>query len=85
MKGSVSKISDYITWFNTQPEVKDSSAYGDYEYYLLTGTLTITGRVRACLVDINGDVLNPDTLAAIELRLAKDLILVGLVTQQIVT
>lgn len=69
-KDSVSKISDYMNWFRTQPEVGDVIALGDYEKFLLTGILTQTGLVTVSLLNKEGLPISEGTEDILEERLS---------------
>jgi len=49
-KNNVSSISDYARWFRMYPGVYDVSVSGDYEDFVATGVLSVTGKVRVAPV-----------------------------------
>lgn len=70
VKDTVTKISDFKYFFNSQPEVGDSQVYGDYELYQQTGVIDISGKLKVFLVSKTGTLLTQSDIEIIDARLA---------------
>jgi len=67
-RNTLTKPSDYRFWFLSQPEVGDCLTWGDTEEFYRTGSLSITGKLKVCLLSKEGTVLSASAKAALNTR-----------------
>jgi len=68
VRNVLTKPTDYKFWFLTQPEVGDCLAWGDTEEFLMGNPLSITGKVRICLLSATAEVLTVGEKAELDAR-----------------
>jgi len=75
VKGTISKPSDYTTWYNLQPQVGDCLIMGDFDLWAAKGYppggQTVTSKMFASLLDkVAAPITDPGVTYALDLALA---------------
>lgn len=70
-KETLSRISDYLYFFRNRSEVGDAKVWGDWEEWLRTGTIDITGKVRVYLVSPSITLLSQSEIDSINEALSE--------------